>query len=137
MGLRRYPCYLVPPLACPSSYHACTICAHQVGFFARHLVRLVRQGVRLHETGEVLVRLPDPEHVRELGECYADRPELAAALLADAESRLNRPGVLPTAPDEAPAEAWLRRVRAAYFAPVPQHPGVARQSAGQALGITG
>jgi len=83
---------------------------------ARHLVRLVRQGVTLHETGQVVVRLADPEQVRELGERYADRPELAATVLADAESRFDRPGVLPSAPDEAPAEAWLRRVRAAHFA---------------------
>ncbi|GAA0679260.1 hypothetical protein GCM10010193_36030 [Kitasatospora atroaurantiaca] len=83
---------------------------------ARHLVRLVRQGVTLHETGEIVVRLADPEQVRELGERYADRPELAATVLADAESRFDRPGVLPSAPDEAPAEAWLRRVRAAHFA---------------------
>lgn len=83
---------------------------------ARHLIRLVIQGVTLHETGAVVVRLTDPERVRALGERYADRPDLARTLLADAEERFTRPGVLPTVPDEAPAESWLRRVRAAHLA---------------------
>ncbi|GAA2139325.1 hypothetical protein GCM10009760_21440 [Kitasatospora kazusensis] len=83
---------------------------------ARHLIRLVLQGVTLHETGAVVVRLTDPERVRDLGERYADRPELARTLLADAEERFSRKGVLPDAPDEAPAESWLRRVRAEHLA---------------------
>src|SRR5690606_24412500 len=33
---------LVPPLACPPGYQASSLCAHQVGYFARHLVRLAR-----------------------------------------------------------------------------------------------
>ncbi|WP_407915797.1 DNA polymerase beta superfamily protein [Kitasatospora sp. NE20-6] len=82
---------------------------------ARHLVRLVEQGLALHETGEVAVRLADPERVRALGERYAARPADAAALLATAEERFDRPGVLPEAPDERPAEAWLRRVRAVHL----------------------
>ncbi|MFI6849021.1 nucleotidyltransferase domain-containing protein [Kitasatospora sp. NBC_00085] len=84
---------------------------------ARHLVRLVEQGVRLHETGENVVRLPDPERVRELGERIADHPATAEPLLAAAAERLARPGVLPAAPDPRPAEAWLRRVRAAHYTP--------------------
>ncbi|MCX5211482.1 nucleotidyltransferase domain-containing protein [Kitasatospora sp. NBC_00240] len=84
---------------------------------ARHLVRLVEQGVRLHETGEVVLRIDDPERVRDLGERIADRPTLAADLLAAAGQRFDRPGVLPSAPDSAPAEAWLRRVRAAHWTP--------------------
>ncbi len=83
---------------------------------ARHLIRLVVQGVTLHETGAVTIRLADPERVRSLGEQYADRPALARTLLADAEERFGRPGVLPAAPDERPAESWLRRVRAAHLA---------------------
>lgn len=80
---------------------------------ARHLVRLLEQGVRLHESGELMVRLAQPERVRELGERIADRPELAAPLLADAEERFQRPGVLPDAPDEPAVEDWLRRLRRA------------------------
>ncbi|WP_371498491.1 nucleotidyltransferase domain-containing protein [Kitasatospora sp. NBC_00374] len=84
---------------------------------ARHLVRLVEQGLALHETGEVVVRLAEPERVRALGERFARTPDDAAALLAGAEARFDRPGVLPDAPDEAPVESWLRRVRAVHYAP--------------------
>ncbi|WP_031072351.1 DNA polymerase beta superfamily protein [Streptomyces sp. NRRL WC-3742] len=84
---------------------------------ARHLVRLTEQAVRLHESGLNLIRLPDPERVRELGERIAARPATAEPLLAEAAERLSRPGVLPDAPDPHPAEAWLRRVRAAHYAP--------------------
>ncbi|MFI6153916.1 DNA polymerase beta superfamily protein [Kitasatospora sp. NPDC051170] len=84
---------------------------------ARHLVRLTEQAVRLHESGLNLIRLPDPERVRELGERIAARPATAESLLAEAAERLSRPGVLPDAPDPRPAEAWLRRVRAAHYAP--------------------
>ncbi|MFF4383736.1 DNA polymerase beta superfamily protein [Kitasatospora sp. NPDC001547] len=107
---------------------------------ARHLVRLVEQAVRLHGTGHNLIRLPDPERIRELGERIADRPALAEGLLADAAERLAGPGVLPAAPDPRPVEAWLRRVRAAHYTPpqVPlHHPGTPVQSTGGALGPTG
>ncbi|MFB7673738.1 DNA polymerase beta superfamily protein [Kitasatospora purpeofusca] len=86
---------------------------------ARHLVRLLEQAVHLHESGHNLVRLPDPERVRALGERIADDPAHAERLLAAATDRLDRPGVLPEHPDERPAEAWLHRVRAAYWAPAP------------------
>ncbi|RKE20476.1 DNA polymerase beta superfamily protein [Streptomyces sp. TLI_171] len=82
---------------------------------ARHLVRLVRQGVSLHETGRLEIRLTEPEQVRALGERFADHPEDAVPLLADAEARFDRPGVLPAAPDERPVEDWLRRVRTAHL----------------------
>ncbi|WP_406200699.1 nucleotidyltransferase domain-containing protein [Kitasatospora sp. NBC_01560] len=87
--------------------------------YARHLVRLTEQGIRLHETGENVVRLVGsaPERVRELGERIADHPAAAEALLAAAAERFARPGALPAAPDPRPAEAWLRRVRAAHFTP--------------------
>ncbi len=84
---------------------------------ARHLVRLVLQAEELHRTGRMTVRLKDPERVRELGEAFADVPERAAAFLAAAEARLDAPGVLPAEPAEAAAEAWLRRVRAAFYQP--------------------
>ncbi len=89
---------------------------------ARHLVRLVTQAEELHRTGRMTVRLADPERVRELGEAFAREPDLAADFLARAEARLDEPGVLPDAPDEAAAEAWLRAVRAAHYEVDPAHP---------------
>jgi predicted nucleotidyltransferase len=82
---------------------------------ARHLVRLLRQAEELHTTGRLTVRLPDPDEVRRLGEWIAEQPERAQPLLARAESVLRGPGVLPQAPDEAAADAWLRRVRRAFY----------------------
>lgn len=82
---------------------------------ARHLVRLTIQGVGLHRTGELVIRLPDPEYVRGLGERIAADPAVGDKVLADAEAAFDRPGVLPAEPDVAAAEAWLRRVRAAYW----------------------
>ncbi|WP_326847194.1 nucleotidyltransferase domain-containing protein [Streptomyces kaniharaensis] len=86
---------------------------------ARHLVRLVEQAVRLHETGTNVVRLPDPDRIRDLGERIADDPATAEPLLTAAADRLTRPGILPATPDPRPAEAWLRRVRAAHYTPPP------------------
>jgi len=82
---------------------------------ARHLVRLLIQAEELHTTGQLTIRLADPDEVRRLGEEIAERPEVADRLLAKAEAALDRPGVLPAEPDTAAAEAWLRRVRKAYW----------------------
>ncbi len=86
---------------------------------ARHLVRLLYQAEELHRTGQLTIRLAHPERVRALGARIADHPERARSLLAAAEARLDAPGVLPAAPNEAAAEAWLRRVRAAFYRPDP------------------
>ncbi len=82
---------------------------------ARHLVRLPRQAEELHTTGELTVRLADPDAVRALGEAVAAEPHRAEALLARTAETLQRPGALPAAPDEAAADAWLRRVRAHHW----------------------
>ncbi|MFJ9693646.1 DNA polymerase beta superfamily protein [Kitasatospora sp. NPDC101183] len=84
---------------------------------ARHLVRLTEQAVRLHEQGLNLIRLPDPERVRDLGERIAAHPATAEPLLARAADRLSHPGALPDAPDPRPAESWLRKVRATLYTP--------------------
>ena len=82
---------------------------------ARHLVRLVHMAEELHTTGQLTIRLADPDEVRRLGEEIAERPEAGDRLIARAEEALDRPGVLPPVPDVAAAEAWLRRVRRAYW----------------------
>ncbi|GGO89985.1 hypothetical protein GCM10012280_34460 [Wenjunlia tyrosinilytica] len=86
---------------------------------ARHLIRLLEQGQELHSTGELTIRLPDPERVRDLGAWIADRPERAEDFLSRAEHLFDQPGVLPEQPDERPAQDWLLRVRAAYYTPEP------------------
>ncbi|WP_404815954.1 DNA polymerase beta superfamily protein [Streptomyces thermolineatus] len=82
---------------------------------ARHLVRLLEQGTRLHLTGHLEIRLEDPGRVREDGERIAADPDLGLEFLSRAEEVFDRPGVLPPAPDEPAVEAWLQRVRAAHW----------------------
>lgn len=88
---------------------------------ARHLLRLLEQGEELHRTGRLTVRLRDPERVREEGQRIAADPERAAEAIARAREAFDRPGVLPDAPDTAAVEAWLLRVRAAYYTPPVRH----------------
>ena len=89
---------------------------------ARHLARLVQQGRELYATGELRIRLEDPRWFLDFGERVAGGDlEEARGLLARAESdfaELRTP--LPGEPDEDTVEAWLRRVRDAYYAPEPR-----------------
>lgn len=82
---------------------------------ARHLLRLLEQGVHLHRSGELRVPVADPARLREDGEHLAVHPEAAEARLAEAEAAFARPGALPPEPDERPVEAWLTRVRRALL----------------------
>ncbi|GAA4603723.1 hypothetical protein GCM10023195_12400 [Actinoallomurus liliacearum] len=84
---------------------------------ARHLARLVHQGRELYATGRLRIRLDDPGWYHRFGDRVAAGDlEVARQLLAEAEAdfaRIRTP--LPERPDEAPVEAWLRAVRAAYY----------------------
>lgn len=82
---------------------------------ARHLLRLLEQGVHLHRSGELRVRVADPARLRAEGERLAAHPASAEAHLAEAETAFARPGALPPLPDERPVEAWLTRVRRALL----------------------
>ena len=82
---------------------------------ARHLVRLTIQGTQLHRTGELPIRLADPDRVRELGDRIAADPTVGDRLLQQARDDFERPSALPAEPDTAAAEAWLHRVRAAFY----------------------
>jgi hypothetical protein len=83
---------------------------------ARHLMRLVDQGHELYTTGQVTIRLTDPERYRAFGERVAADPDAARPFMADAEERFAtaRP-VLPAEPDTAAAEDWVLRVRKAFW----------------------
>lgn len=84
---------------------------------ARHLVRLIRQGEELHSTGQLTIRLADPDEVRAMAEWIVAEPDRALILISRAEGRFDKPGVLPAAPNEPAVETWLRKVRAAYYTP--------------------
>ncbi|TXS52821.1 DNA polymerase beta superfamily protein [Streptomyces sp. t39] len=84
---------------------------------ARHLMRLCHQGLGLYTTGRLEIRLEDPDAFRAFGERVADDPAQAHPLLAAYERAFDEArSPLPDRPDEAPVEAWLRRVRAHHYA---------------------
>jgi predicted nucleotidyltransferase len=83
---------------------------------ARHLLRLLDQGLRLYTTGELVVRLEDPRRYLDFGESVAADPEQARPALARAEAEFDaaRP-VLPERPDESTVLTWLLAVRQRYL----------------------
>jgi predicted nucleotidyltransferase len=83
---------------------------------ARHLLRLLDQGLELYATGRLTIRVRNPQWYLKQGEHIAEDPERALAVLADAQSRFESlTSPLPERPDEAAVERWLRRVRAAHL----------------------
>jgi uncharacterized protein len=83
---------------------------------ARHLLRLLFQGERLYATGELTVRLPDPQRYHDFGNAVAADPDLARVALDEARQRFSTiETALPDRPDEATVEAWLLRVRAVHL----------------------
>lgn len=89
---------------------------------ARHLQRLLYQGVELHRTGHLTVLLAsgDVTACRSFGERVAAGDlDLAERALRDAETAFDKPGVLPARPREAAVEAWLQGVRRAYWTECP------------------
>ncbi|MFF5183419.1 DNA polymerase beta superfamily protein [Streptomyces sp. NPDC000345] len=84
---------------------------------ARHLKRLCTQGYELYATGQLTIRVDDPESYHRFGEQVAADPEAALPLLRDFEEKFTETrSVLPEQPDETAAEAWLRRVRRHFYA---------------------
>lgn len=85
---------------------------------ARHLLRLLDQGLSLYSTGVLQIRVDDPQRYMDFGVRVAEDPDHARAALAKAEADFDAArSPLPDAPDEATVEAWLHRVRAAYWRP--------------------
>jgi predicted nucleotidyltransferase len=85
---------------------------------SRHLMRLVESCIQLYTTGELDVRLTDPQRFIDFGEQVAAGDlDIARKAIADAEDRINRASTpLPDEPDEAAAERWLLNVRATLLA---------------------
>jgi predicted nucleotidyltransferase len=90
--------------------------AARVAKHARHLMRLVNQGYELYTTGQVTIRLADPESYLDFGAKVAADPEAARPFMAEAEARFDAARtVLPPEPDSATVEDWLMRVRRAFW----------------------
>jgi uncharacterized protein len=84
---------------------------------ARHLLRLLTQGLELHEEGELTVRLDDPERYREFGERVAAGDLDAARMeIEDAEHAFSaHVSPLPDEPDRAIVQDWLLDTRKAFW----------------------
>lgn len=84
---------------------------------ARHLARLVRQGMELYGSGTLTVRLEDPEWYRDFGERVAAGDlEAGRTEIGRAERWMNDAHTpLPERPDEATVEAWLEDVRREHY----------------------
>ncbi len=83
---------------------------------ARHLMRLVEQGLELYTTGRLTVRLPDPERYLAFGEQVAADPRDAEPYLEAARRRFDAARTaLSDQPDEDAVEAWLLDVRRAHW----------------------
>ncbi|BAL87173.1 hypothetical protein AMIS_19530 [Actinoplanes missouriensis 431] len=84
---------------------------------ARHLLRLCSQGLELFSTGQLRIRLDDPQRYLDFGERVADGDiDHARRVMAGYEAAFDeKPSVLPDEPNRAVVEAWLRRVRAAFY----------------------
>ncbi|NUR71529.1 MAG: nucleotidyltransferase [Hamadaea sp.] len=83
---------------------------------ARHMLRLIDQGLALYETGVLPIRLADPARYLDFGLHVEADPSLAGPVLEEARERFAAARtVLPEEPDEAAVERWLLRVRAFYL----------------------
>lgn len=84
---------------------------------ARHLLRLLDQGFELYSTGQLLIRLQDPDRYHEFGQRVAEGDhEIAKDELHKAELRFDRVrSVLLERPDEDYVEHWLRSLRKEFM----------------------
>lgn len=84
---------------------------------ARHLLRLCQQGFSLYATGELAIRVPEPEKVMEFGERVAAGDiELARGMMARYEQMFDDVAtVLPSQPDKKRVDQWLRLVRMVHL----------------------
>ncbi|MBL1077084.1 nucleotidyltransferase domain-containing protein [Nocardia sp. 2] len=91
---------------------------HRLAKHARHTMRLLWQGYELYTTGELRIRLPDPEPFFEFGRrMMTESGEAAAKALIDEYERKFDAATpaLPKRPNEAPLEDFLQRVRRAHL----------------------
>lgn len=84
---------------------------------ARHLARLCWQGLTLHRTGELQVKLDDPEFFRDFGEQVADgNLDVAKKYLSETSKEFyENSSPLPDQPNTEEIEDLLIRIRRFYF----------------------
>jgi predicted nucleotidyltransferase len=95
--------------------------AHRALKHARHMVRLVEQGEQLYTTGQLTVRVDNPERLRTAGRDIVADPEIGRGLIKEAEARMQALGSpLPDRADVATVERWLLKVRAHHYQEPPR-----------------
>lgn len=87
---------------------------------ARHIMRLVIQGEQLYTTGEMTVRVENPQRLHEFGAIVAGDQEVgirhARQFIESSRARLDEvTSPLPEEPDVRPIEDWLQAVRFAHL----------------------
>lgn len=80
---------------------------------ARHLLRLCSQGYHLYTTGELMIRLPNPQRFLDFGERVAGGDITEARRVIDGYGRSfdNATTALPEVPDYERVNSWLVDVR--------------------------
>lgn len=89
----------------------------RVAKHARHLARLCHQGLTLYRTGELVIRLEEPQKFLDFGESVAagDLGVAEAMLRAHEDAFDAAKPAIPQAPDERAVERWLREVRREFW----------------------
>lgn len=83
---------------------------------ARHMLRLLDQGFELYTTGQLTIRLADPQRYIDFGEAVSEDSDVARNALREAEDKFDQARtVLPERPDEKLVERWLHNVRHTYY----------------------
>lgn len=83
---------------------------------ARHMLRLLDQGLELYATGKLTVKLTNPDWYIKQGDLIAEDKERALPILAEVQERFEETETcLPEHPDEATVERWLQQVRARFY----------------------
>ncbi|OZE04348.1 hypothetical protein CH249_25785 [Rhodococcus sp. 05-2255-3B1] len=85
---------------------------------ARHTMRLLWQGYELYTTGNLPIRVPDPQPFFDFGDSISKDPEAKAASALITEHALKfdaATSALPEQPNEPPLEDFLQRVRRHYL----------------------
>lgn len=84
---------------------------------ARHLLRLCWQGYHLYSSGELRIRLDDPQRFRDFGERVANGDVAHARSMMNGyeEAFSEKVSALPAEPDARTVEDWLLRVRRAHL----------------------
>lgn len=85
---------------------------------ARHLARLIQQGFTFYSTGQLPIRVGDPEALRDFGDRVAAGDiDAARAMMAKAEDDFDRTApALRAEPNTAAVNAWLVHVRREHLA---------------------